>query len=206
MSNSEDLVIVNTLMRQALTAVEEVIGRNGLNAVLRMSGLEQYVDNLPPDDLNPSVKSSDYARLNEAIEDFYGRGGRGILRRIGKASFQYAVREQAALLGLAGVALKLLPQKQRVRFILNSLANALKKTNPQVQIEVEAADNKFAYVARTCSVCYGRQSDKPICHLYVGSIGEAVQWATGQPYQVQETHCIAKGDPYCRFEVVETDA
>ena len=206
MSNSEDLVIVNTLMRQALTAVEEVIGRNGLNAVLRMSGLEQYVDNLPPDDLNPSVKSSDYARLNEAIEDFYGRGGRGILRRIGKASFQYAVREQAALLGLAGVALKLLPQKQRVRFILNSLANALKKTNPQVQIEVEEADNKFAYVARTCSVCYGRQSDKPICHLYVGSIGEAVQWATGQPYQVQETHCIAKGDPHCRFEVLETNA
>ena len=206
MGNSEDLVIVNTLMRQALTAIEEVMGRNGLNAVLRTVGLEQYVDNLPPDDLNPSVKSSDYARLNEAIESFYGRGGRGMLRRIGRASFQYAVREQSALLGLAGVALKLLPRKQQIRFILNSLANALKKTNPQVQVEVEEADNKFAYVAHTCSVCYGRQSDKPICHLYVGSISEAVQWATGQPYQVRETQCIAKGDPCCHFEVVEADA
>jgi bacteriochlorophyll 4-vinyl reductase len=206
MGNSEDLVIVNALMRQALVAVKEVMGKNGLNAVLRMSSLEQYVDNLPPDDLDPSVKSSDYARLNEAIESFYGRGGRGMLRRIGKASFQYAVREQSALLGLAGVALKLLPRKQQIRFILNSVANALKKTNPQVQVEVEEADNRFAYVARTCSVCYGRQSDKPICHLYVGSIGEAVRWATGQAYQVQETQCIAKGDPYCRFEVTETDA
>jgi bacteriochlorophyll 4-vinyl reductase len=206
MGNSEDLVIVNALMRQALVAVEEVMGKNGLNAVLRMSSLERYIDNLPPDDLNPSVKSSDYARLNEAIESFYGRGGRGMLRRIGKASFQYAVREQSALLGLAGVALKLLPRKQQMRFILNSMANALKKTNRQVQVEVEEADNTFVYVARTCSVCYGRQSDKPICHLYVGSIGEAVRWATGQPYQVQETHCIAKGDPYCRFEVIETDA
>ena len=206
MGNSEDLVIVNALMRQALVAVEEVMGKNGLDAVLRMSSLGQYIDNLPPDDLNPSVKSSDYARLNEAIESFYGRGGRGMLRRIGKASFQYAVREQSALLGLAGVALKLLPRKQQMRFILNSMANALKKTNRQVQVEVEEADNTFVYVARTCSVCYGRQSDKPICHLYVGSIGEAVRWATGQPYQVQETHCIAKGDPYCRFEVIETDA
>jgi bacteriochlorophyll 4-vinyl reductase len=206
MGNSEDLVIVNALMRQALVAVEEVMGKNGLNAVLRMSSLEQYIDNLPPDDLNPSVKSSDYARLNEAIENFYGRGGRGMLRRIGKASFQYAVREQSALLGLAGVALKLLPRKQQMRFILNSLANALRKTNRQVQVEVEEADNSFVYVARTCSVCYGRQSDEPICHLYVGSIGEAVRWATGQPYQIQETHCIAKGDPYCRFEVIETDA
>jgi predicted hydrocarbon binding protein len=205
MVNSDDLVIVNTLMRQALTAIEEVMGKNGLNTVLRIAGLEQYIDNLPPDDLNPSVKSSDYARLNEEIESFYGRGGRGILHRIGKASFQYAVREQSALLGLAGVALKLLPQKQRVRFILNSLVNVLKKTNPQVRVEVEEADGKLAMVARTCSVCYGRQSDKPICYLYVGSIGEAVQWATGQPYQVWETQCIATGDPYCRFEVVERE-
>jgi hypothetical protein len=205
MENSVDLVIVNTLMRQALTAVEEVMGRNGLNAVLRACGLEQYVDYMPPDDLEPAVKSSDYARLNEAIESFYGRGGRGILRRIGRASFQYAVREQSALLGLAGVALKVLPQKQRIRFILNSLAGALKKSNPQVRVDVMDTDDGFAYVAYTCSVCYGRRSDRPVCHLYVGSIGEAVQWATGQPHQVRETQCMAQDDPYCRFEVVAAD-
>jgi len=144
MGDSQDLVIVSALMRQALVAVEEVMGRNGLNAVLRTAGLEQYVDNLPPDDLSPSVRSSDYARLNEAIEEFYGRGGRGILRRIGKASFQYAVREQSALLGLAGVALKLLSPRQRIRFILNSTANALKKSNPHVQAGVEEVDGKIA--------------------------------------------------------------
>lgn len=205
MGNSEDLVIANALMRQALVAVEEVMGRNGLNTVLRSAGLAQYVDNLPPDDLNPAVNSSDYAALNQAIEDFYGRGGRAILRRIGQASFRYGVREQSALLGLAGAALKLLPRKQQIRFILNAIGNALKKTNPQVQAEVEEAGDTFAYVARTCSVCYGRQSDKAICYLYVGTIGEAVQWATGQPYQIKETHCLGKGDPYCRFEVIEPD-
>jgi len=206
MNTTDDLVIVNALMRQALVAVEEVMGQNGLNAVLRTSGLQQYIGNLPPDDLNPSVKSSDYARLNEAIEDFYGRGSRGMLQRIGKASFQYAVREQSALLGLAGAALKILPRKQQIRFILNGLANALKKSNSLVQVEIEETGNTFAYVAHTCSVCYGRQSDEPVCRLYVGSIGEAVRWATGQPYQVKETHCLATGDPYCRFEVVEADA
>ena len=45
-----------------------------------------------------------------------------MLRRIGKASFQYAVREQAALLGVAGVALKLLPEKQRMRFEVDATA------------------------------------------------------------------------------------
>lgn len=199
----EDAVIVNALVRQALVSAEDVMGENGLNAVLKTSGLERFVGNFPPDNLEPAIQTSDYARLNEVIEEFYGRGGRGMLRRIGKASFQYAVREQAALLGIAGAALKLLPTKQRIKFILNALVNALKKSNPQVDAWVDEADNTFAYIDASCGICHGRHSTDAICHLYIGSIGEAVQWATGKEFEIVETHCAAKGDPYCRFEVRE---
>jgi hypothetical protein len=199
----KDAVIVNALVRQALISAQEVMGENGLNTVLRTSGMEQFIGNPPPNDLNPAIHTTDYARFNEAIEAFYGRGGRGILRRIGKASFQYAVREQAALLGLAGVALKLLPVKQRVKFILNALVNALKKSNPQVEAWVEEAGELFAYCDASCGICHGRQSSTPICHLYIGSIGEAVRWATGQEFEIVETHCTAMGEPHCRFEIRE---
>lgn len=196
-----DSVIVNALVRQALVSAEEVMGANGLHAVLRTSGLERYAGNLPPNDMQPAIKTSDYARLNQAIEDFYGRGARGILRRIGKASFQYGMREQAALMGVAGVALKLLPRKQRILFILNGMADALKKSNKEVDAWVEEQSNTIAYFERTCAICWGRQSEQPVCHLYVGSVGEAVLWATGVEYEIVETHCLAKGDEYCRFEV-----
>lgn len=202
----EDAVIVNALVRQALMSAQEVMGENGLNTVLRTSGLERYIGNFPPDNLEPAIQTSDYARLNEVIEEFYGRGGRGMLRRIGKASFQYAVREQAALLGIAGAALKLLPAKQRIKFILNALVNALKKSNPQVNAWVEEAGDTFAYCDASCAICHGRHSTDAICHLYIGSIGEAVQWATGREYKIVETHCTAKGDPHCRFEVQELAA
>jgi len=202
----EDAVIVNALVRQALVSAQEVMGENGLNTVLRTSGLERFIDNFPPDNLEPAIKTSDYARLNEVIEEFYGRGGRGMLRRIGKASFQYAVREQAALLGLAGAALKLLPTKQRIKFILNALVNALKKSNPQVNAWLDETGENLAYCDASCAICHGRQSSDAICHLYIGSIGEAVQWATGQEFSIVETHCTAKGDPHCRFEVKELDA
>jgi len=201
MAYIENAVIVNALVRQALVAAQEVMGENGLNTVLRASGLERFIGNMPPDDMNPGVSTTEYARLNEAIEAFYGRGGRGMLRRVGKASFQYGVREQAALLGLAGVALKVLPPRQRIKFILNGMANALKKTNPQVEAWVDESGGKLAYVDKTCGICYGRTSTQPICHLYIGSVGEAVRWATGVEHTIIETHCIAKGDEYCRFEV-----
>jgi hypothetical protein len=206
MSNREDAMIINSLVRQALTSAQEVMGDNGLNAVLRTSGLERFIGNLPPNNLEPSIQASQYAQLNQAIEEFYGRAGKGMLRRIGKASFQYAVREQAALLGVAGVALKLLPEKQRIKFILNGMVDALKKSNPQVEARLDDSGDKLAYIESTCAICHSRHSETPICYLYAGSISEAVQWATGKEHQVVETHCLAKGDPYCRFEVGEARA
>jgi hypothetical protein len=71
----EDAVIVNALVRQALIAAQEVMGENGLTAVLRSSGLERFVGNFPPEDMNPSIQTSQYARLNAAIEEFTGAAG-----------------------------------------------------------------------------------------------------------------------------------
>ncbi len=206
MNARENAVIINSLVRQALTSAQEVMGDNGLNAVLRTSGLERFIDNFPPNNLEPSIQASQYARLNQAIEDFYGRAGKGMLRRIGKASFQYGVREQAALLGVAGVAIKLLPERQRIKFILNAVSDALKKSNPQVNAWVDDRGERFAYLDDTCAICHSRHAETPICYLYVGSISEAVKWATGKEYEIIETHCLAKGDPYCRFEVGEARA
>lgn len=195
--------MVNALARQALEAIQEVMGENGLNAVLRAAGLERFVGNFPPDNLEPGVRAEEYARLNAAIEEFYGRGGRGFLRRIGRASFQYGVREQPVLMGMAGIALKALPARQRVKFVLNSVADALKKSNPAVIAEVSEEDDRIFYTESTCAICEGRQAAEPVCHLYVGSLSEAVKWATGAEWRVSETHCRARGDAFCRFAVQE---
>jgi predicted hydrocarbon binding protein len=206
MTEQKDRMIINSLVRQALTSAQEVMGDNGLAAVLKTCGLERFVGTFPPNNLEPAIQASQYAKFNEAIESFYGRGGKGILRRIGKASFQYGIREQSALLGVAGVALKLLPEKQRIKFILNAVADALKKSNPDVQARLDESGERLAYVESTCAICHSRESATPICYLYVGSISEAVLWATGREYEVTETHCLAKGDEYCRFEVGEARA
>jgi len=206
MNTRKDSMIINSLVRQALTSAQEVMGDHGLNTVLKTCGLEKFIGNFPPNNLEPAIQASQYAKFNEAIESFYGRGGKGILRRIGKASFQYGVREQSALLGVAGVALKLMPEKQRIKFILNGMADALKKSNSNVNAWVDESGDKLAYIESTCAICQSRESATPICYLYAGSIGEAVLWATGKEFEVIETHCLAKGDEYCRFEIGEARA
>jgi len=196
--------LVNALMRQAVLAVEEVMGANGLNAMLRQAGLERYIGNPPLDDLEAGAHASEYAALNQAVRSFYGRGSKGMLQRIGRASFRYGVEERAALMGLIGVGLRVMPQKTRVRFILNQMAKTLMDTNDEVCIRIEETPAGLVFADYTCAVCYGVQATEPICHLYVGSISEAARWATGRDYTVQEISCRALGERACRFLVEGT--
>ncbi len=62
MVQRDDAVIVNALVRQALVSTQEVMGENGLNAVLRTSGLERFIGNFPPDNLEPAIQSTQYAQ------------------------------------------------------------------------------------------------------------------------------------------------
>jgi len=191
----------NALMRQAIQAIEEVMGERGLMIVLRQAGLEHYVDQLPSDNLALGATAGEYAALGQAVEEFYGRAGKGMLQRVGRASFRYGVEEQAAMMGVAGVALKLIPQKARVKFILARLAHALMEVNEETYIEVREIPSGFVFADFTCSLCYRRQAEHPVCHILVGTVQEAVKWASGRDYEVREIECRAMGAEACRFLV-----
>ena len=192
----------NALMRQAIVAVGEVMGEQGLKVVLRQAGLERYADELPPNNLEQGVSTVDYAALNQAVQEFYGRAGKGMLQRIGRASFRYGIEEQATLMGVAGTALKLMPQKTRIKFILTQMAKSLMDVNEDTTIQVQETPQGFVFADYTCGVCCCRKDEQPICHLYVGSISEAVKWATGQDYEVHELECRAMDANACRFLIV----
>jgi bacteriochlorophyll 4-vinyl reductase len=204
MREPEEWRFTNALMRQAISAIGEVMGERGLKVVLRQAGLARYIDELPPDDLEQGVSTREYAALNQAVEEFYGRAGKGMLKRIGRASFRYGVEEQATLMGVAGTALKLMPQKTRVKFILTQMAKSLMNVNDETYIEIQETPDGFVFADFTCGVCCCRTAEHPICHLYIGSISEAVKWATGQDYEVREIECRATGAEACRFLVVES--
>jgi bacteriochlorophyll 4-vinyl reductase len=191
----------NALMRQAILAIGEVMGERGLKAVLRQAGLARYAADLPPNNLEQGVATVDYAALNQAVQEFYGRAGKGMLQRIGRASFRYGVEEQATLMGVAGTALKLMPQKTRIKFILTQMAKSLVDVNENTYIEVQETPQGFVFADYTCGVCCCRKAEHPVCYLYVGSISEAVKWATGQEYEVHEIECRATGAEACRFLV-----
>ena len=54
----------NKIARITLQALEEVMGKNGINAILNLAHLPHLVNNLPPDNLDREFNFADFSALN----------------------------------------------------------------------------------------------------------------------------------------------
>lgn len=188
----------NKIARIYLQAMEEVMGKNGLNAILNMANLKELIDNYPPDNLERQFDFADYSALNGALEEMYGaRGGRGLAQRAGRASFAQGLRNFGALAGAGDLAFKVLPLPAKLKLGIPAMAKVFSAVSDQKSTVEETAD-EFLYIMRPCPVCYGRKSDKPMCYAGVGLLQEGLRWVSGgHEFKVYETKCIAAGDDAC---------
>lgn len=184
-------------------ALEEVMGRNGLNAILNLAGLSQYVDHPLPDNLEKGFDFAEVAAINMALEDMYGpRGGRGLSLRVGRAIFADGLRNFGALAGVGDLAFKVLPLQAKLRIGLPAEAKIFSQISDQ-HSTVEEKENEFIYTIHRCSECTDRKGqDKPICFIAVGLLQESLKWVSGgNEFRVNESKCLAAGDSVCEFVV-----
>lgn len=197
------LYIANKHARIMIEAIEGLMGKNGLNAVLNLAGLPDLIDHYPPDQLERQFDFADLASILQALEDLYGpRGGRGLALRAGRAAFSSTVHSIGALAGMQDPAFQKLDLNTRLRLGVPVVAKIYNQTCDQVA-SVQDRGNELAYVIQKCPVCWGRkEASEPICILTAGMLQEALKWISGgNEFKVQETTCCAKGDPACTFTI-----
>lgn len=192
----------NLIVRIYLEAIEDVMGPNGLKALLNIANMQHLIDNFPPGNLAKEFDFADFAHLNEAMEMMYGpRGGRALALRAGRKAFDQGLKNFGPMVGIADKAFHLLPLKYRLKIGLGAMAKAFASTSDQI-CYVQEKEDHFLYVIERCPVCWGRQADNPICHAAMGIILEGLNWGTnGMKFKVAEVSCIATGDPACTFSI-----
>jgi len=186
----------------AIKALEDVMGKNGVNAILNLAHLPQLIDHYPPDTLERNFNFSDFSALTLALEEMYGpRGGRGLALRAGRATFSDALRNFGALAGVGDLAFKVLPLQAKLRIGLPAMAKIFSQISDQ-RSTVAERENEFVYTIHRCPVCWGRTSDKPVCFFAVGLLQEALKWVSGgNEFRVNESRCVAVGDEVCDFVI-----
>lgn len=192
----------NKIARIYIQAMEDVMGVNGLNAILNLAGLQAYIGNYPPDNLERQFDFVDFTALNAALEDMYGpRGGRGLALRAGRACFSQGLKNFGALAGVGDLAFKVLPLGAKLKMGIPAMATIFSNFSDQIS-EVAEHDDHYTYTIKRCPVCWGRKSDKPACHAAAGLLQEGLRWVSGgHEFRVVETECHAVNDGPCIFVI-----
>jgi predicted hydrocarbon binding protein len=204
----------NRMGRILFLAMEEILGRSGVNAVLNLADLQTFINNYPPYNQDLGFSFGNISQLQIGLESAYGpRTARGLALRVGRASFKYGLREFGPELGLTDLAFRLLPLPAKLKKGSEAFAALFNKfTDQRVRLE---RDEKFIYWhIERCPICWERRpkgngasfrSSGPCCHLAVGLLQEALYWlSSGRYFEVEEEKCIACGDSTCTILINQT--
>jgi len=194
----------NRMARAYLLGLEDVLGKNGVNAVLNFAGLKHRVNGYPPNDLELGFEFRELSSIQQALEDMYGiRGGRGLAMQAGRATFKYGLQDFEGVIGIADLALRLIPLGIKIKIGAETFVSIFNRFSDQIVVLEEFSDH-YIWNNERCAVCWGRRTDTPCCHLAVGILKEGLHWVSGgHDFLVEEVACIATGDPACQFYIAK---
>ena len=192
----------NKLGYVTLLSLQDVMGRNGVNAVLNLANLRSWINAYPSDTLEKHLDFADYSAINGSLEEMYGpRGARGLAMRAGRATFDQVLRGFSALATMGDLTFRILSPNARLKFGLGAIARFLSQTSDQ-HITVTEHPDHFLYTVEYCSICWGRKTQMPTCNLAVGMLQASLKWISGgKEFSVVETQCCALGDEVCAFTI-----
>ncbi len=202
-SMSREPELVNKAFRAILLALDEVVGKHGVAAILHQANLPQYINHYPPSTMERRGHLACYVgHIGRVLHDVYGaRGSRAILRRVGRNEAVSGIAENAAIANATKLALRFLPRRLQVKLVLDTAA---KQVNEQIDTVVRVVEDgaHFYYEDAGCIHCIDWQSATPICYTLAGFIHGLLAWALeNEEFTIEEIECRAKGDALCKFRI-----
>jgi hypothetical protein len=192
----------NKMGRIFLLSLEEVMGRNGVNAILNLTNMRHFYNNYPPNNFDMGFSFNEMSRLVAALDEMYGpRGGRGLALRTGQACFRFGIKDFGPMLGVADLAFRVMPLTMKLRVGFEVFAEVFNRFSDH-RVRLGEDEDHFYWIIERCGVCWGRTASNPTCHLAVGILQEALYWVSGGcNFEVTEVACVATGANTCTIEV-----
>jgi predicted hydrocarbon binding protein len=195
----------NRMGRIVLTAMEDIMGRHGVNATLNFAGLSHLVDNYPPNNLELGFSFGELSAIQETLDDIFGEyGGRALSLHTGRETFKYALKDFMPVLGIADLVFRPLHLGIKLKIGLEVFAETFNKFTDQI-VRLGEERDRHLWIIERCPVCWQRNTKSPCCHLAVGLLQESLAWVSnGRNFRVEEVECIAAGDASCHIAIYKT--
>jgi predicted hydrocarbon binding protein len=186
-----------SLLRQFIQTTIAEVGSNELSQVIADASLID-VDRISS--INSLEAGEIYAKIQQQLRLYYGRGARGLLLRIGQNLWEPALLAQGLVDRALATGVKVLPAGSRQKRILDLLAKFMRGNEGNAS--VYTMDLNLLFVDSSSPVTVNPSESQPICFVTQGLIRGALYWATGKNYDVEETSCRVMGSDSCEFKIV----
>jgi predicted hydrocarbon binding protein len=184
--------VANGVVRVLMDATEDVIGENGLKAILNFAKMPSLLENKPDYGYDKNYTDEQYSRIIISYYDLLGiHGAKSIFRMIGRG-----IVKRATDLGLFD-AFKEFPAEECLLKSVDLYATVSGRGHVFMEDGVVVYDNTG------CTVCSGVESKTPVCTIVNGFLDELAGWSGIKGKRSLETRCKAMGHETCRYEIRE---
>ena len=184
--------IGSIVVRLTLDASEEVLGINGLRALLNFCKMSHLLENKPDYSFEKKFTREEFWAITSSYIDILGQdGARAVYRMIGKAIGKNAIK-----IGAFDSIDKDLPPDEKL-FALLEFYTTVRGTG-----KVTKEGDVIVYEHPDCALCAHAEFDQPVCTTYNGFLDMTIEWAGVKNRRSVETACKAMGDNTCRFEIL----
>ena len=164
--------------------------------------------NLPVDLIDPQAVSryngetaaEAYARIQQAMRIYYGRGARGTLNRIGRLLWPRLIETASISEKAQAQFVRTFPPSMRTKPAVELLARFMRERSDGVT--VHTMDMDLMMVDHAAPVAIGQKESHPICYVTLGLLQEVMFWASGREHDVDELSCKANGGDACEFKII----
>jgi predicted hydrocarbon binding protein len=194
--------IPNSFMHFTLRAIDGIMGTNGLNSILNLTGLSKFKDSFPPNNEELESDAVDIGKLIKGSIDLIGQNGvKAILKNAGRRGYRMNLDENQELMeAFKGELSKMATDRDRIAALMGAITYDANRIFGEAHQELIPTENGFEVKIRECEWCWGiHDAGSPVCFAELGLEEEAIFWATGQRYEVKETACRAMGAECCVF-------
>jgi predicted hydrocarbon binding protein len=186
--------VANVVVRIVLDGIEDVVGRNGLNALLNYGKMSRLIDDRPDYSFDVNFTDSEYAAVTSSIHAIIGsKGSKVIMRQVGIATARRIID--------AGILDSLTDFEKEEKLLKALEIYVMASQRGRVTIE----GGNIVFDNDKCTTCLNITDNVPVCTFVNGIIDELAKWAGVKDKKSVETKCKAMGDDTCRHEVLPVE-
>jgi predicted hydrocarbon binding protein len=192
----------NQVLNLTLTTLDEVMGQKGTKSILNYTGLQKFIDNYPPYNLDLDQSSEVFSHLLTGVISIMGvKGARPILFRGGMRGFEIMRENYPGLWNLEGIEpTERTPAKLFSEFV--RIQGIIVAASTQIFGDIYKmyeCDEGLALENHDCYWCKGLTTEVPVCFGSCGFNYAIAKWIVGPDTKVEETQCHAAGAAFCKF-------